>query len=79
MPTRSDRARRVAVLTLALGVTSGCGLDPPPPVIPIDCEQVDRAMERFPDECADAASDDDAATDVDADVDAGVDVDGGGP
>lgn len=72
----------LVVAAVALGL-SACGLAPPAEPPPFDCAQIDRAEERFPDECADAGPDLDAgdgddggvgdvdASDVDAaDVDA---------
>jgi hypothetical protein len=71
MTTTSDRAR-IAVVVVALAC-GGCGLERPPDPPPFDCATIDRAAERFPDECGpdtgvppeDAAADDDAG-DVDA-------------
>jgi hypothetical protein len=50
-----------ATLACAL-LLVGCPLPPPPAAQPIDCEAIDRAEERFPEECGDpdAAPEDDA-------------------
>ncbi|HEX6245593.1 MAG TPA: hypothetical protein VFZ61_31935 [Polyangiales bacterium] len=55
---------------LACCAASGCALPPPPAPRDIDCEQIDRAEERFPEECGD--------TDADATADAGVDAESSG-
>jgi hypothetical protein len=41
---------------------AGCPLPPPPTPRPIDCEEIERAQERFPEQCgeSDAGSEDDA-------------------
>jgi hypothetical protein len=56
----------VAVLALSLGIASGCRLDPPPPLPAFDCAAIDRAPERFPEECADAGEPDAGTSDTDA-------------
>ncbi len=44
--------RIAATLVLVVG---GCGLERPPDPPPLDCATIDRAAERFPDECAEPA------------------------
>ena len=53
-------------LALACCALLGCPLSPPPDPLPIDCDQIDRAAERFPEECGEPE-----------DADAGVEVDSG--
>jgi hypothetical protein len=47
-------------LALVCCAAFGCALPPPPAPRDIDCEQIDRADERFPEECGDAGTDDTA-------------------
>ncbi len=46
------------LLLAALACAPGCGLERPPDVQPFDCETIDRAEERFPDECGEAVDED---------------------
>lgn len=62
--------RRIAIACFAL---AGCGLERPPAPPPFDCATIDRAAERFPDECGP----DTGVVDVDAGVTDDADVDGG--
>jgi hypothetical protein len=58
-----DRRRGMLFTLLALG---GCAVQPPPDPRALDCATLDRAAERFPEECGEPASDagvgDDAST-----------------
>lgn len=38
---------------ITLVATSGCGLPLPPDPPPFECDAIDRAAERFPEECGD--------------------------
>lgn len=60
----------LVLVTVALG---GCWLSEPSAPPAFDCATIDRATERFPDECGDAGAPTDAATFPDAATDAGVD------
>ena len=42
---------------LWLSVIAGCALPPPPAPRAIDCDQIDRAEERFPEECGEPDAD----------------------
>jgi hypothetical protein len=53
-----------ALLGAALGLASGCRIEPPPPLPPFDCATIDRAPERFPEECGDAGANDGGAPDA---------------
>jgi hypothetical protein len=74
MTSTPERLRAVVVIGL-LAFAQACGLERPPDPPPFDCAQIDRAAERFPDECGepmDAGPDDDAGTPADdAATDAG--------
>ncbi len=48
-------------LFLASVLGFGCGLGPPASVPPFDCDRIDRAGERFPDECGGDAGEDEAS------------------
>ncbi|MBK8412153.1 MAG: hypothetical protein IPL19_29795 [Sandaracinaceae bacterium] len=69
--TSRDRRLCVALLALHVSVLSGCwpGESSAPP--PFDCEAIDRAAERFPDECGDAGVPEDAGAASDGGDDAG--------
>jgi hypothetical protein len=54
--------RLALVLLLSIALT-GCWIEAPPPTPPFDCAAIDRAAERFPDECGDAGVDPDASLD----------------
>jgi hypothetical protein len=56
---------------LLLLLLAGCAVQPPPEPRPIVCEEIDRAAERFPDECGELG--DAAASDADAVPDDGAD------
>jgi hypothetical protein len=59
----------VAVVIATLAVMHGCGLERPPDPPPFDCAAIDRAEERFPDECGepvDAGPEEDAGVAADA-------------
>lgn len=62
----TSRDRRLCIGLLGLGLSvglSGCGWPPESePPAPFDCDEIDRADERFPEECGDAGVGD-AATD----------------
>ena len=45
-----------------LAVASGCGLPRPEDPAPLDCLAIDRAAERFPEECGKATDEADAGT-----------------
>lgn len=75
MTSTPERLGALVGLVLCV-LAQGCGLERPPDPAPFDCARIDRAAERFPDECGDpvdAATDDDAGTPADdaAAVDAG--------
>lgn len=56
MTSTSDRRRRAARVLASLApllLASACGLERPPDPPPFDCDRIDRAAERFPDECGD--------------------------
>lgn len=53
MTSTRDRLR-IAVALVALASAQGCGLERPPDPPPFDCARIDRAAERFPEECGDA-------------------------
>ncbi len=50
--TSTPESYRIGAVLLALACAQGCGLDRPPDPPPFDCATIDRAEERFPDECA---------------------------
>ena len=60
---RAPAARRTVALALWL---SGCGLPLPPDPPPLDCASLDRAAERFPDECGASSEEPDAGAGEDA-------------
>lgn len=68
----TSRDRGLVVVMLALGLTlPGCWpaeSEAPPP---FDCDDIDRAEERFPEECGDAGVSDDAGVPTDGGDDAG--------
>jgi|JI10StandDraft_1071094.scaffolds.fasta_scaffold1578891_2 hypothetical protein len=68
--TSRDRRRGVALLALAASALPGCwpGESSAPP--PFDCATIDRAAERFPEECGDAGVSDDAGVPGDGGEDA---------
>ncbi len=70
MTSTPDIFRALAFAALALvGSAPGCGLDRPPDPPPFDCATIDRAAERFPDECGepvDAGPDEDTGAEQDA-------------
>lgn len=51
----------VAISILAVAA-SGCGLPRPEDPAPFDCMAIDRAAERFPEECGEATDEVDAGT-----------------
>ena len=53
---------RIAVALVMLVAAQGCGLERPQDPPPFDCEAIDRADERFPEECGGGAAD--AGTDA---------------
>gem|GEM_PF-3352068 len=63
MTSHSKRRRRArGAASVAAGriaatlvLVAGCGLERPPDPPPLDCATIDRAAERFPDECAEPA------------------------
>ena len=58
MTSIRDVKRIVLGLALAsTGAVSACGLARPPDPPPFDCAAIDRASERFPDECPAASPD----------------------
>lgn len=65
--------QRSALSALALAI-AGCAVKPPPDPRALDCEALDRAAERFPEECAESDSDAGGAND-----DAALSADGGLP
>jgi hypothetical protein len=54
----------LAALTCAL-LCAGCPLRAPPDPEPIVCDEIERAEERFPDECTDAGANEDSDGEVD--------------
>lgn len=66
MTSTRDAARRLLIASLGALALEACGLERPPDPPPLDCAAIDRAAERFPDECADAGPDPDAGTEADA-------------
>jgi hypothetical protein len=72
MTSTPDRLRngfRVGVVLVALASAQACGLERPPDPPPFDCATIDRAAERFPEECGEPV-------DAGEEVDAGEPVDG---
>ena len=56
----TSRDLRLGLVVLTLTLLPGCWpaeSEPPPP---FDCDEIDRAEERFPEECGDAGVSDDA-------------------
>jgi hypothetical protein len=69
--TSRDLGFGVALSALALVILPGCWpaeSEAPPP---FDCSTIDRAAERFPDECGDAGVPEDAGVPSDGGEDAG--------
>jgi hypothetical protein len=54
---------RMLVALVTLIAAQGCGLERPPDPPPFDCATIDRAEERFPDECGEPVDADDSAED----------------
>ncbi len=69
--TSRDRRFGVALLALSLLPLPGCWLAESEALPPFDCEAIDRAAERFPDECGDAGVPEDAGAASDGGDDAG--------
>lgn len=64
MTCMTCRKRRIGRLLLVLGAlacATGCWPEESPELPPFNCDEIDRAAERFPDECGDAGIDADAA------------------
>lgn len=65
-----DRGACVALLALSASALPGCWPDPSSAPPPFDCASIDRAEERFPEECGDAGVIDDAEVPSDGGEDA---------
>jgi len=65
------RFARVRLRALCMLLLAGCPLPPPPAPEPIECEQIERAEERFPEECGDAEDPDADAAPSDGELEAG--------
>jgi hypothetical protein len=64
-PTRWRAARtKLTCLLAASALSQACALRRPPAPEAIECEEIDRAEERFPDECGEAAADAGAESDA---------------
>ena len=57
MTSIPERISRLLLLA-SLVCVAGCGLERPPDPPPFDCATIDRAAERFPDECGPVVPDD---------------------
>jgi hypothetical protein len=57
---------RKLLSSLWLVACAGCALPPPPAPRDIDCAQIDRAEERFPEECGEEGTRDAEIVDLDA-------------
>ena len=67
MTSTPEFLRFVVVASALLTLTPGCGLERPADPPAFDCAAIDRAAERFPDECGepvDAGPDEDAGDPV---------------